>query len=44
MIYEKPEILEVGNAVEAVQGSTLKNQNPVDIHAESTSAYQSDED
>ncbi len=43
MTYEKPEIREVGSAVEAIQGSMLKNNNPVDIHAQSTSAYESDE-
>jgi len=43
MTYEKPEIRDVGSAVEAVQGTTLKNDNPVDIHTQSASAYESDE-
>jgi len=43
MTYEKPEIRELGSAVDAVQGLMLKDDNPIDNHQQSVSAYESDE-
>jgi hypothetical protein len=44
MKYEKPAVVEVAKAIEAVQNSTIKSQPPID-HAGMTTvaAYQSDE-
>jgi len=44
MAYEKPAIVEVASAMEAVQGSTQKTSLPVDFGGMVTvSAYQADE-
>ena len=44
MTYEKPAIVEVASAIEAVQGSTQKMSPAVDYGGLTTvSAYQSDE-
>jgi len=43
MTYEKPQINEVADAIEAVQGSTLKHSPPIDLSGQTVNAYQSDE-
>jgi hypothetical protein len=43
MTYEKPEINQVADAVEAVQGSTSKHSPPIDLGGQTVNAYQSDE-
>ena len=44
MKYQAPEVIELANAIDAVQESTLKTAPPVDLQGMVTvSAYQSDE-
>jgi hypothetical protein len=45
MKYEKPEIVVIGSAVDAVQNSMIKQSPPTDNRLETTvAAYQSDEE
>ena len=43
MRYEKPELIVLAPAIDAIQGSTMKTGMPTDSNALSTSAYESDE-
>ncbi|HKW35227.1 MAG TPA: hypothetical protein VJN92_19605 [Candidatus Acidoferrum sp.] len=44
MTYEKPVVLELGNAVDAVQGAMLKQAPPTDLSGMTTvAAYECDE-
>lgn len=44
MTYEKPVVTEVANAIDAVQGSTLKQAPPTDLSGMTTvGAYEADE-
>ncbi|HKW35228.1 MAG TPA: hypothetical protein VJN92_19610 [Candidatus Acidoferrum sp.] len=43
MTYEKPAIVEVADAIDAVQGSLQKHSPPIDLSGQTVNAYQSDE-